>query len=170
MTRVHYDRLPWLPRGRNGSRVQRANHQRRHEWQRANSLARSWPQLGAPVWVDLVHKLPAWMIDPNAPGGPEKLSTHYGLDGKPIGILQASLLMGDEEVRRIGLDVIGEYEVSTVFLPDVVHRTRDGRPLLFETLVWFKGDAAQRWLTTTKQRAEWMHVQVCNMVQRDGLP
>lgn len=164
MTRVHYDRLPWLPRGRNASRVQRSNARLQRDWRRAQRMAQSWPQFGAPLWLDMLRQLPPWMLDPHAPGGPRHLSSHYGVDGKRIGIVQASLLLGDEKARRVGLTKIGEYEVSTVFLPDLPP-AHDGRRLLYESLVSStRGGPTQVWRTTTRKRAVLMHAQVCDMV------
>lgn len=40
--------------------------------------------------------------------------------------------------RRVGLDVVGNYRVSTVFL-GLNHRYGDGDPLLFETMVFENG-------------------------------
>jgi hypothetical protein len=138
---INYDRVPTLPRGRHGSRVQRANHRRRSDWQEFEQHLAGLRALEQHPW--------------------------YDPDGKPIGMLEASLLLHDIDARRIGLDYIGDYEVSTVHIPDVVHRTADGQPLMFETMVFDKtGDPVQKWLTTTKERARHQHAQVCNKVRR----
>jgi hypothetical protein len=164
---VHYDRTPYKAVGRHGSRVQRANGKRLRDWRRAQEMARKWPQLAAPVWLELIHHLPPWMLDPTTSDGSH--SAYYDIKGKRIGIIQASLLTGDIGARRIGLDQIGEYEVSTVHLTDAALHTNDGRPLIFETMAFHAGEPEQRWLTTTKERAQRQHAQVCNMVLRGEL-
>lgn len=148
---IHYDRVPTLPRGRHGSRVQRANHRRRTRWQVVEEHLAGWQALEQ-------HLLRGSEQHP-----------WYDPDGKPIGMLEASLLLHDIDARRIGLDYIGDYEVSTVHMPDVFQYTDDGQPLMFETMVFRDGQAEQRWLTTTKERARQQHAQVCNMAHRGEL-
>jgi hypothetical protein len=164
---IHYDRVPTLPRGRHGSRVQRANHKRRTEWQRAKSLARNWPELGAPAWASLIRTLPASAYDGKVISGYGL--AHYDMTGKPIGMVQASFLLKDIDARRIGLDHIGGYEVSTVHMPDVAYYTGDGRPLMFETMVFDDtGMTVGRWLTTTKELAKQQHEWVCHRVRQEA--
>lgn len=92
----------------------------------------------------------------------------YDIDGNPISMEEASRLLADISARRIGLDQIGDFEVSTVHMPSVVYFTSDGRPLIFETMVSFKGDPVQRNLTTTKELAKQQHEWVCHQVRQES--
>lgn len=145
---IHYDRTPYRATGRHGSRVQRANHRRRTDWQQFAQHLAGWRALEQ-------HLL----------AGSEQ-HPWYDPNGRPIGMLEASLLLSDIDTRRVGLDYIGGYEISTVHMPDAYYWDDDGRPLIFETMVFTDDGPVQKWLTTTKERARQQHAQVCNMVRR----
>ena len=49
--------------------------------------------------------------------------------------------------RKIGFDVIGEKQVSTVFLGIDYNYSSKGKPLLFETVVFPKGELVERYST-----------------------
>jgi hypothetical protein len=107
------------------------------------------------------------MLDPNEASPMHAL--HYGLDGKPIGMMQASLLTNDYEARRIGDTRIGDdYRVSTVFMTDTAHYTRDGRPLLYESMVFYRGESVRKWVTSTRPLAEQQHEWVCHAVRQEA--
>lgn len=88
----------------------------------------------------------------------------YVLDGKkPVqapDFMQYAMCMGDDNLRRVGLDVIGEVHVSTVFI-GMDHQFRDGGPpILFETMV-FGMDAegyGRQWRYSTWEEAAEGHV------------
>lgn len=63
----------------------------------------------------------------------------YNRDGEPISMEEAHWLLADQEARRVGLDQIGPYMVSTVFLV-LDHGLGQGKPVLYETMV-FSADA-----------------------------
>lgn len=66
----------------------------------------------------------------------------YYLDGKEIKKADMSNLdFWKIENRRIGLDTVGPFEVSTVFLPSN-HGTKD-KPKFFETLIFVNSDISE---------------------------
>jgi hypothetical protein len=83
------------------------------------------------------------------------MSLYYDRGGQPISLDEWSKLMEDPEYRRIGLDEIGPYRVSTVWLglnhswssivggPDI--------PIIFETMV-FGSDEQERYATEPQAR------------------
>lgn len=166
---VNYTRMPYRRTGRHGSRVQRANACRRRDWRRAQDFTHRWPGLSAPEWLRVLQDLPGWLYDPNAQGASSLAS--YDVKGRRIGMLQASLLTSDIGARRIGLDQVGDYEVSTVHLAEAVQHTADGRPLIFETAVFhMHGEPGpQLWRTTTRERAQRQHAEICDKVRRGEL-
>lgn len=154
---IHYDRTPYLPRGRHASRIQRTMHRRRRSWVYLKDHVRNWEQRTGQRVND----------EPDVP----RRSDWYDIDGNPITMLEAMALTDNIAKRRIGETYIGDYRVSTVHMPDVVHFTDDGRPLIFETMVFGKtGSPAQKWLTWSKERAALMHEQVCDMVRNGEAP
>lgn len=94
---------------------------------------------------------------------------NYDIDGNPISMEEAARLTSDIEARRIGLDHIGDYEVSTVHLADAFQLTHDGRPLMFETMVSGRTDQSERiWRTTTKELAKQQHEWLCHVVRQES--
>jgi hypothetical protein len=60
----------------------------------------------------------------------------YDKEGKPISMAQFSELLEDMEYKRVALDEIGPYEVSTVWLGLDHNWTGNGPPIIFETMVF----------------------------------
>lgn len=68
---------------------------------------------------------------------------------------------------RVGLGKYGDYVVSTVFL-GIDHRFGpDGPPLVFETMIFPKGDMTEEWVArySTYQEALDGHIFACNIVR-----
>jgi hypothetical protein len=59
----------------------------------------------------------------------------YNMDGEPIDLLEYVRLMETPEATRVGWDVVGEINVSTVLLC-IDHAFTGGPPLIFETMVF----------------------------------
>jgi len=98
----------------------------------------------------------------------------FDINGKPIELEEWGELIkgtgGDEyEYKRIGLDQVGECRVSTVWL-GINHRwTGDGRPLIFETMVFGGKMDGEQWRWETKEQAEREHKRiVCEVREEEG--
>lgn len=68
------------------------------------------------------------------------MSDYYDKEGKPISLEVLGALYGStEDYRRIGLDYVGNWRVSTVWLGSDHNFSEVGPPLIFETMV-FEGN------------------------------
>ena len=71
----------------------------------------------------------------------------YVLDGKKTipcsDLKKVEELLSSEENKRVGLDILDKYEVSTVFLALDHNYGGKDQPLLFETGVFQKGDYSE---------------------------
>ena len=65
-------------------------------------------------------------------------SHHYNKQGEIVTLMEWGKLMELKDYRRVAIDVVNGYRVSTVLL-GLDHNWGDGPPLIFETMV-FKGD------------------------------
>ena len=54
----------------------------------------------------------------------------------PCSLDEAEAMLRDIELRRVAYDIVGPFEVSTVFLVIDYDHTGEGPPLLFETMVF----------------------------------
>lgn len=162
---INYDRTPYRATGRHGSRVQAANHRRRTEWQRAKNQARSSVSYAA--WLARHRDVfPGWMLDPD-PGRSGALAK-YDIDGKPISMAEGMWLTDNITKRRIGLDQVGDFEVSTVHMPEDQRYYGEGPPLIFETMVFHRGEPVRKWLTSTKELAQQQHEWVCHAMAQES--
>ena len=66
--------------------------------------------------------------------------------------------------RRVARDVIGDVEVSTVFL-GIDHSWDDERPLLFETMIFGGKYDEDQDRCATWEEAEAMHARACDRVR-----
>lgn len=64
------------------------------------------------------------------------MSEYYDRSGKPITLEEWR--DSDRAARRVALDKVGEYEVSTVWL-GLDHQFGGGPPLIFETMIFGSG-------------------------------
>lgn len=72
-----------------------------------------------------------------------------------------ALGQGDEDSRRVALTVIGDTEVSTVFIGLDMSHGRAPRPLVFETMVFVDGEATEHHRHATWEEAAAGHREVC---------
>ena len=63
----------------------------------------------------------------------------FDRDGKPLDMAACEALFKDPEYKKVGLDYVHGHRVSTVWLGVIHDRDDQGRPLIFETMV-FKGE------------------------------
>lgn len=98
------------------------------------------------------------------------MSDHYILKGREI--VKADLLTWgkwleeNREARIVKQEDVGAYWVSTVFL-GLNHQYGEGPPLLFETMVFEKGESSDLWCDrcSTYDEAEAMHERGCEHVR-----
>lgn len=68
---------------------------------------------------------------------------YFKLDGKtPVpldSIHELAVIMGDDKMRRVALDEVGPFSISTVFLFINHDFFNHGEPVLFETMVFQDG-------------------------------
>lgn len=60
----------------------------------------------------------------------------FDKNGELIDVYQFETLFADMDYRRIGLDHVGPYHVSTVWLGINYNFSRQGPPIIFETMVF----------------------------------
>lgn len=100
------------------------------------------------------------------------MSRWYDIDGKPISVMDAELLLADQAARQVGITQIGGATVSTVLLV-LDHNFGDGPPQIFETAVWVHGESPDmeivgRW--STKDEAATKHQEVVDHIFRERFP
>lgn len=90
----------------------------------------------------------------------------YDIDGKPITLEQwGALRSQDGDYRRIAIDQVRGYEVSTVWLGLDHSMPWDTEPQIFETMVFGEGpweDYCMRW--STRSQAELGHLMVVSSI------
>lgn len=92
---------------------------------------------------------------------------HYILDGKlaiPVPDLMQWALWFERADRRVGLDEIGPFRVSTIFL-GLDHSFGRGPPLIFETMV-FTDDAFVDTVRMFNARVDYLHVSREHLMRR----
>lgn len=98
---------------------------------------------------------------------------YYGFDARPISQDRWIELLGREDeagepTRRVGLDRVGRYRVSTVWL-GLDHQYGDGPPLIFESMTFDDGDDGDgvlQWRYGTWEEAEAGHREMVRLVRR----
>ena len=84
----------------------------------------------------------------------------YDRRGRPISIERVGeLRSSDPQYYRVALSQVGDYEVSTVWL-GMDHRhdtTTTQRPLIFETMIFYNGEAVDMERYSTVWQARWGH-------------
>jgi hypothetical protein len=98
---------------------------------------------------------------------------YYILNGREVEPVDSAMEWAHafhNEDRRVALDEIGDYRISTVFLGLDHSHVPGGPPLVFETMV-FGPDDSDLWMErcSTYDEAEEMHQRGCAYV-RDELP
>lgn len=95
----------------------------------------------------------------------------FDIDGNPIDVALANELLGDLDARRIAVDNVGPYEISTVHLVldhQLALSDEPGPPLIFETMVFGSRsdqfDGAM-WRTATKFAALAQHDQTVALIR-----
>ncbi len=84
--------------------------------------------------------------------------------GKNHELIEADLMtwarfFEDKDNRRVALDVIGDSQISTVFL-GCDHNWGEGEPLLFETMIFGGKRGGEQWRWHTWQEAEEGHKKI----------
>lgn len=92
----------------------------------------------------------------------------YDRDGQPLSIADADRLLGDRDYRRVALDQIGPYRVSTVWRGVDYAWGEGGPPVIFETMVFGPADDLNdidvvRYSTEAEATAG--HEEVCTLVR-----
>lgn len=79
------------------------------------------------------------------------MSKYYDKNGKPLTLMQWATLFEDLDYKRIGSDEKDGVKVSTVWL-GLDHNFDDGKPLIFETMVFGGKDDQwqERWSTLSE--------------------
>lgn len=93
---------------------------------------------------------------------------YYDWEGRPITSDQWTVLLADE--RHIGLDQVGDVEVSTVYIGIDHGHGLSERPLIFESML-FGGDYdGWAWRYATEREARAGHAHLVAAVQEDREP
>ena len=93
-------------------------------------------------------------------------------DGKPVqvDILTGAAWLENDDNRHLAENFIGDIRVSTVFLGIDHNYSRQGPPVLWETMAFRSGEAIDRQDRYTSEEAAWAgHEAFCQWV-RDGMP
>lgn len=95
--------------------------------------------------------------------------TTYDREGRPVNMLEVASLLSQPDYRRVARDVVDDIVVSTVWL-GIAHGDVDGKPLIFETLVFgSERDAlTRRYATEAAARAG--HAEVLEEVRAAHAP
>lgn len=99
---------------------------------------------------------------------------HYILDKKGNPVVTDLMTWAkwfEKAERYVGLDQIGPYKVSTVFL-GLDHQYGKGPPVLWETMTFsnppdLELDQIQKRCSGSREQAEAMHREVCETVKRE---
>lgn len=90
----------------------------------------------------------------------------YRLDGKtPVKCSLMEQARARGEGWRVGLKVVGDISISTVFLGMDHDYTGHGPPLLFETMTFGGGGLEGMWRCSTWEQAEQMHLDAIKVVR-----
>lgn len=91
----------------------------------------------------------------------------YGRDGTPLTMWEAAMLFGDDKYRTVARDSVHGCLVSTVWLPCAHGRDAQGRPVIFETMVFNEDQQASDagcWRYATEEEALAGHREVLDAV------
>ena len=104
----------------------------------------------------------------------------YDRQGKPLTIEKANDLLGDLDYKRLAVDTIGPYVVSTVWLGVDHGWIRPGPPVIFETMIFTRSDWEDEkrgglaefdvYRYTTEEKARSGHEEVCTLVRATYQP
>lgn len=102
----------------------------------------------------------------------EQAVLFYDRQGEPLEIAKADELLGDIDYKRVARDEIGPYVISTIWLGVDHGWDGDGRPVIFETMVFGPGDVGDidlvRYCTEDEARAG--HEEVCLLIRATYQP
>jgi hypothetical protein len=77
------------------------------------------------------------------------VSDFYDRQGHRLELMEWARLFEDNNYKRVALDEVGDYVVSTVWMGSDHNYWPTGRPLIFETMVFAAGD----WNDTSRPRS-----------------
>lgn len=87
----------------------------------------------------------------------------YDRDGLPLDLMVWARKFEDWEYKRVAFDEADGVEVSTVWL-GLDHNWGDGRPLIFETMVFGGPHNEEQWQYSTEAEALAGHERACGLV------
>lgn len=89
----------------------------------------------------------------------------YGRDGSKITVDQWIALVGAEDTARVAVDLVGEVEVSTIWIG--IDATDRPRPLIFETMIFGGLHHEHSWRWATEEEALAGHAGIVERLRQE---
>lgn len=93
------------------------------------------------------------------------MGDYYDKAGRPISNVEWISLFSVDEYAIIQQNHFKNFFLSTVWDGISTYYTRQGRPVIFETMIFYKGRPGRRWRYSTEQAASRHHKTLLRVMQ-----